>query len=101
LIVAVRCGERPTERLAQAWNDLSHELPEPPATFLDDYFTRRNGGAKTDFQHLAEAGTLTDTPKAYQRIADLLDSRLQLAASTEKRCLAPQKTRARRRETSQ
>jgi hypothetical protein len=77
LVVAVRCGERPTARLADAWDDLAAGLSEPAASFVNEYFTRRRESATTDFHHLLESGGLRDTPGAYARVADLLESRLK------------------------
>jgi hypothetical protein len=76
LIVAVRCGERPTERLAQAWDALASELKEPAASFVLDYFGRRHGPASQDYTRLLHSAALRDTPQGYARVADLLDTRL-------------------------
>jgi hypothetical protein len=76
LIVAVRCGERPTPQLALAWEALASDLKQPTASFILDYFGRRHGPASQDYTRLLDSAGLRDTPQGYARVADLLDSRL-------------------------
>jgi hypothetical protein len=76
LIVAVRCGQRPTEQLTRAWDVLASDLKEPAASFVLDYFARRGGSASQDYARLLDSAGLRDTPQTYARVADLLDTRL-------------------------